>query len=379
MEDYIKHREEYIKTFFKNITDREINKFLDITYLSKQKRLKEEDFENLSDKFSGKMTARKLFTKNKKRYNSLETLLIMSDYVYYPIPVLKSEFSDFIYYRTNNEESSRFIVYYNLESNIIIVSFRGTKTREDAKLNIKFYRRETSMIDDDTKDDFFRWREEKRESGGLSNFTFPLENDREIEVHKGFQENAKELYSPLKRVILKIIDSFKEKDPQNLDKVNLIFTGHSLGGATAFIMSIYFAILFKKNNIPVQRHVVTYGSPPIGNKNFHLLYYYFDNSYYVRVANNKDYACTIGTEGFYITKKIRHIDMLTKNVCILQDINEKTSSNDKETQLFYIDTNSLVDKQIEKMKKDNDRLKPKLGKIYHSFFVFGKNSKLMFL
>ena len=71
--------------------------------------------------------------------------------------------------------------------------------------------------------------------------------------------------------------------------------------------------------------------------------------------------------------------MLTKDVCILQDINEKSTNDDIESQLIYIDTNSLVDKHIEKIKKSNPKIKPSYNKIYHSMFIFNKNSKLMFL
>ena len=85
----------------------------------------------------------------------------------------------------------------------------------------------------------------------------------------------------------------------------------------------------------------------------------------------------MGTEGFYFTKKIRHINMLTKDVCILQDV---TNTKDtKESHLFYIDTNSLLDKKIELMVKTNPQIVVNFSKVYHSFFCFNKKSKLMFL
>lgn len=365
MDKYIETRRDYIKSFFKNINDKEINKYINFEYVSPSKRLTKSDYEYLSKVIAGKLSVKQLLQLHDNRYSILDILLILSNYCYLPKNIL------FKNSNSQNDEKQKYFIYFNKTINLIVVSFRGMYFSSNTTIGIKFFRTETSIMDNDEKNDFFTWRENQRSKKSLKNFTFPLEEDKDIEIHKGFQDYAKDLYPSVKKSILKII--------KNMDasKTNIIFTGHSLGGATAFIMSIYFAKLFKKMDIHIKRHVITFSSPPIGNKNFHLLYYYFNNSYYVRVANNGDYACSMGTEGFYFTKKIRHINMLTKDVCILKDVTKTKST--KESHLFYVDTNSLLDKKIKSIVKDNPQIVVNFYKVYHSFFCFNKKSKLMFL
>jgi hypothetical protein len=125
------------------------------------------------------------------------------------------------------------------ESEALVVAFRGTSSREDVLTDLSITRRELPL-------------------SGLSEPEFPL-------VHSGFHE---QFFSVNKEI---------EKDIEENDEV--IFCGHSLGGALATIGSLYYSFLYPDKDISC----VTFGSPRVGDNRFVEL---FDE----RISNSLRYV-----------------------------------------------------------------------------------------
>ena len=74
------------------------------------------------------------------------------------------------------------------------------------------------------------------------------------EIHKGFTIACDEIFR--KKVLPKLPESFKE----------IIFTGHSLGGAIAFLSTVYLSSNDDYTGLPIK--LVTFGEPKSGDKDF---------------------------------------------------------------------------------------------------------------
>jgi hypothetical protein len=135
------------------------------------------------------------------------------------------------------------VLVCNHESERLIVAFRGTSSRDDVLTDLSISRTELPLA-------------------RLSESKYPL-------VHSGFHE---QFFSVNKEL---------EKDIEENDEI--IFCGHSLGGALATIGSLYYSFLYPDKDISC----VTFGSPRVGDSRFAEL---FDEriSNSIRYVNDND-------------------------------------------------------------------------------------------
>jgi len=135
---------------------------------------------------------------------------------------------------------TRFIIGISQQNPIsIIIAFRGTVNTNNwkANLNIKL-----TQIDDNCKS------------------TNPTTNkEKYCYSHEGFLKYYRALESQLK----KIIEDYKKKNQIITD---IVFTGHSLGGALATLAA--YDVCKKHGCEGMRSHLVTFGSPRVGNKIF---------------------------------------------------------------------------------------------------------------
>lgn len=95
------------------------------------------------------------------------------------------------------------------------------------------------------------------------------------QVHRGFYQQ----FESVRKEIEKHLDTNKHK--------NVIFTGHSLGGALATLASLYFSPNFTDKNISC----VTFGSPRVGDSKFGELFNKYVNQSYRYVNDNDPVPC----------------------------------------------------------------------------------------
>ncbi len=119
--------------------------------------------------------------------------------------------------------------YIAIKDKEAIISIRGTSSMED-------------ILTDLTEFDF----------------TSPQEMGLDGLVHRGFYEVAQDCYDS----VTNVLDSL----PLDKKNLNLLITGHSLGGAVAELLggSLVSKYGVNKGNI----ELVTYGKPKVGNRNF---------------------------------------------------------------------------------------------------------------
>lgn len=96
-------------------------------------------------------------------------------------------------------------------------------------------------------------------------------------IHQGFYNQYKHLEQDIDEEIKNYMENKdrnkernKEKDKNNKKEVNIIFSGHSLGGALATISSLTYSLKYPDLNIAC----ITFGSPRVGDKSFAT---YFNN------------------------------------------------------------------------------------------------------
>lgn len=101
------------------------------------------------------------------------------------------------------------------------------------------------------------------------------------QIHWGFYNQ----FNELKINLDKIVESYVNEKENNLNEPapNIIFSGHSLGGALATIASTYYGLKYPNTFITC----ITFGSPRVGDQKFANL---FDNtvSNSIRVVNDND-------------------------------------------------------------------------------------------
>lgn len=110
------------------------------------------------------------------------------------------------------------------ENQSLVVAFRGTSSREDVLTDLSISRVELAL-------------------SGLSQPNLPL-------VHSGFHEQ-----------FFSVNDKIEKEIEENEE---IIFCGHSLGGALATIGSLYYSFLYPDKDIAC----VTFGSPRVGDSRF---------------------------------------------------------------------------------------------------------------
>jgi len=111
----------------------------------------------------------------------------------------------------------------------------------------------------------FVFRGSEKFQDWLSNFKFYKEDFIQGNVHKGFNDE----FQAFKKIIEKENLIQLKKHIPHINKITkntkILLTGHSKGGAIATLVGCYLIELgIKKDNL----EVYTFGSPPIGNKEF---------------------------------------------------------------------------------------------------------------
>ena len=176
----------------------------------------------------------------------------------------------------SNNDCEVLVCKHECES--LIVAFRGTSSREDVLTDLSITRTELSLK-------------------GLSDSELPL-------VHSGFHE---QFFSVNKEI---------EAGIEKYD--NIIFCGHSLGGALATIGSLYYSFIYPDKDISC----VTFGSPRVGNERFAFL---FDEriSNSIRYVNDNDPIPCVPTRWRF------------KHVKGLQWLNQDEIENEIQVWRFY--------------------------------------------
>ena len=220
-------------------------------------------------------------------------LISLSDIPYIPYQDIKRVYSNVLFpMSVINENLVKYVIFE--ENDTLTVIFRGTKTWGEMISNIKFYRVPFEGLDENDKKKFFNWRDKFINHSLLDKKRIPLKKNKNIEIHKGFQDEAFSV----------IFDIFNHLNP-NIKNINLI--GHSLGGVIGTIS----AIMLKKNYPKLTVNLVTIASPPVGSKNFNLLMIYYGVNSITRIFNYQDFIPHYGYYGSWIeSKKFRHLDFM---------------------------------------------------------------------
>jgi predicted lipase len=155
-----------------------------------------------------------------------------------------------------NDNETGAYAFSILKEKTLYVIFRGTNDSQDVVIDLNFI---------------------------LISF---IECNKKCKVHRGFLKQ----FSAIKDPILKTI----VENANNIE--NIIFIGHSLGGALAILFTGYVASLYPK--IKVSCH--TFGSPRVGNK--HYVKWFQNNvscSNCVRITNQNDPVTQIPISGYF--------------------------------------------------------------------------------
>jgi len=199
------------------------------------------------------------------------------------------------------------------ENNNIYVTFRGTKTFWEVINALQFYRVKFNLLQHPSK--FLFWKKKFLNNKYFDPLRIPLPSDNDIEIHKGFLDQANIIY-------IDFVNKIKD-----INIKNIVLTGHSLGGVLATIIGLYVSHQFpNKYNVSI----ITANMPPIGNKNFNLLIPYLKIKNYIRIYNYQDFIPFYGYYGSWIeNKKFRHIDYMLKK--------GPKNQNNSQNRFSYID------------------------------------------
>ena len=138
-----------------------------------------------------------------------------------------------------------------------------------------------------------------------------------------------ELFESMKERVFKSLDNIYKKNA-DAKEYQIIFEGHSLGGATATLHAFeYDTNIKKKYNKKQSTVLITYGSPNVGNKKFKEAIDKLIPTIY-RVVKNGDIVATIPPKialiDFYPTKGYSLID---KDITTLYDCDNQKDGNCK--------------------------------------------------
>ncbi|XJO73182.1 hypothetical protein BDV3_004200 [Batrachochytrium dendrobatidis] len=139
------------------------------------------------------------------------------------------------------------IVAVNTFTRSIVVVFRGTGNNADWKSNLRVYLGKPSWIKTP-------WRPQTQE---YLNYPYIPQKPEGVKVHYGYNQ----LYLSYRIALMTEIDRLMDQYPG----FDIVFTGHSLGGAMASICAADF--IYSHGN-PKNRKVslITYGQPRSGNR-----------------------------------------------------------------------------------------------------------------
>lgn len=365
LNQFIEDRISFLQKLFINKSLPWINKNIKYDYYNEENILKEKDFCTM---LIGLNNIRKLGEKE------ISYLCNFIDYSYTPIPIIKSLLPDITIPSINNDD--RLVKYYIKfipKSNSIFVTFRGTKTFWEIINGLKFYRVPFDLVN---KHNFLEWRSKIINRKNFDQMRVPMIDDTDIEIHKGFLDEANLIYQNFIDTLSCILNPKR--------KVKIILTGHSLGGVLATIIGIYLAHFFQNeietNNLEVS--IVSANMPPIGNKNFNLLIPYLKIKNFVRIYNYQDFVSYYGYFGTWIdNKKFRHLDFMLKS-----GISEADRSKGRfvfsvinKTRIWARDYGKNLDIFLKKNVTFESEQELKLKYIYHDLFKISLKNKLLFI
>ena len=121
------------------------------------------------------------------------------DYSYLSIPKIRNKLPNIILPINEKLSVSGFVKYYihKMSKNKIFISFRGTKTLLEAISGIKFYRVPFPMFQPKQKKEFIEWRNKIMKDKIFNPYKIPLDDDIDIELHKGFLDESVSIYNDL--------------------------------------------------------------------------------------------------------------------------------------------------------------------------------------
>lgn len=365
--DFINNRKKLLKEIFPDQSMQWINS--NITYdISENENILKNPFFNNTIKV----------LKNIKNITDKEILklCLFISYSYITVPVIESIMPEYIIPLSNIDKNGyvKYYIKFLPETNSLFVTFRGTKTFWEVINGLKFYRVSFDLIKE--KDEFFRWRNSFIKKKEFDSTRIPLPNDKEIEIHKGFLDEANSIYEDFITTISPLLNPAK--------KINIILTGHSLGGVLATIIAIYLGYFLKKavDKDRVDISIITMNTPPCGNKNFNLQIPYLKIKNFMRFYNYQDFIPYYGYYGTWIeSKKFRHLDfMLKSGIYEENDLKGKSIYNtlDK-TKILVKDYGKNLDNYLNENIDVNEQKKINKKYLYHDFIKISKKEKLLFI
>lgn len=364
-------RKKILKNIFKGKSTRWIDENIIYEYFEKNTILKNNNF---------KIVLSGLSNLPKLNINQIKYLLCWIEYAYTPLPIMKHFFPNIITHSPDLEQRGLVKYYiYPMPKNNIFVSFRGTKTFWEAINGLKFYRVPFLIMEEKDTNKFFQWRDKKIKSNNFNQFRIPLPNDKDIEIHKGFLDEANLIYRDFISSLSTLIDPTQEI-------TNIILCGHSLGGVLAQIIGIYLGYFLhdeiKKGQLNIS--IVGVNNPPIGNKNFNLLLPYLGIKNIVRLYNYQDFVPHYGYLGSWIeNKKFRHFDyMLQHGICGEENTQGRFIKNKIDNTNIYVkdygkNLETFINNAKEKKGKTDVVLNEKY--IFHDIIKINQKEKAFFI
>jgi len=294
-------------------------------------------------------------------------------YSYLTIPNVKHYIPSIVLPINSSSSDLAKYLLYPMSPNKFFVSFRGTKTFFEALSGIKFYRVPFPIFQPKQKKEFIEWRNKTIKGKQFNPYKTPMEDDLDIELHKGFLDEAIGLYNDLAENLEKLIDDSKP--------IEIILCGHSLGGVLAHIIGVYLGF-YMKDVVKAKRlsiHIITANAPPIGNKNFNLLVPYVGIKNFWRFYNFQDFVPHYGYLGTWIeSKKFRHLDFMLKEGVAdsYNSLGQKIITKISDTTIIVNDFGVHLKEFMEKIPAS-----VKLNKkyIFHDLFVLDSAKKSVFI
>jgi len=311
---------------------------------------------------------------NKITINQFNKIFYWITYSYFTTLIVKNYIPKIIL-PINDSNTVGFVKYYiyHYPQNNIFVSFRGTKTFFEALSGIKFYRVPFLIFNEKDKKTFFQWRNNVIKLKTFNKYKIPQLDDLDIELHKGFLDEAASIYNNLVENLEKIIVDNKP--------INIVLCGHSLGGVLSHIIGIYLGFYMQDlvKNKKLSIHIISANSPPIGNKNFNLLIPYLGIKNFWRFYNYQDFVPHYGYLGSWIeSKKFRHLDFMLENGISnsYNALGRKINTKINNTNIIVNDFGVNLDNFMEKIPQ-NTKLNNKY--VFHDLFVIDPKQKSVFI
>jgi len=364
-------RKKTLKNIFKGKSTKWIDDNIIYDFFNKSLILNEKDF---------KLIVHGLKNLQKLNLNQIKRILYWCEYSYTPICIMKKYIPKIIVPSPEFEQRGLVKYYiYNLPKNNIFVSFRGTKTFWEAINGLKFYRVPFLTLEDKDKKKFFQWRNKITKTNLFDQFRIPLPNDTDIEIHKGFLDEANLIYRDFIKTLSSIIDT-------SCPNTNIILCGHSLGGVLSQIIGIYLAYFLQDEIQKKQLNISIIGinTPPMGNKNFNLLMPYLGIKNFIRLYNYQDFVPHYGYLGSWIeNKKFRHIDyMVNQGIHEIDNTQGRFIYNKIDnTQIYIKDYGKFLETFINDAKDTKSKNDVNLNEkyIFHDIIKLNQKEKALFI